>query len=113
MQRISERTAYGLAAAGGIVIWAAVALLGGRAEAWDSGLYWAFGYPLMLACALLLGYLAPAQPWRWGLTLLLVQALLLVISSGDGSLLPLGLILFGVLALPAMALAIVGAKLRG
>jgi hypothetical protein len=62
-------------------------------------------YPLSVVLAGCLGYWVPEKPWRWGLAVMLVQPVLLTFSGSDFSLLPLGLILFAILALPAMAIA--------
>jgi uncharacterized membrane protein YeiB len=98
--------------------------LSGRREAWDSPLYWSVAYPLCVALAALLAYVAPerpgrwaftvlVQPARWALTVMLVQPVVMVFTSGgDFGLLPLGLILFSVLAVPVWLGAVAGASLR-
>jgi len=72
--------AYLIAAMGGTALWAAPALLGGRAEPWDSGLYWTIGYPLALIGSLALGYAFPGRPWRWAVH----SQLLVLMVSGSG-----------------------------
>jgi len=104
--------AYAAALGGGAILWLATAGISGRTEAWDSSLYWVAAYPLSIALAGALGYWAPEKPWRWGLAVMLSQALVLVLASSGFSLLPLGLILFSVLALPAMGLARFMARVR-
>ena len=47
-----------------------------------------------------LGYFWPEKPWRWGLTVMLVQALTLAFAASS-----FGLMLFAVLALPAILVA--------
>ena len=112
-QSLSENRAYLFALAGGALIWLGIGLISGRAEAWDSPLYWQLGYPLSLVLAGVLGYLSPTRTWRWGLAVLLVQPVVMILTSGSSfGLLPLGMILFGVLALPAIAVAGFGARLR-
>jgi peptidoglycan/LPS O-acetylase OafA/YrhL len=97
---------------GGAALWLITTAVSGRREAWDSSLYWTVAYPLAIAWAGGLGYWAPEKPWRWGLAVMLAQALVLTIASADFGLLPLGAILFSVLALPAVAVARAMAKLR-
>lgn len=97
--------AYAAAASGGVILWLGTAAISGRAEAWDSGLYWMAAYPLSIALAGGLGYFWPEKPWRWGLTVMLVQALTLAFAASSFGLLPLGLMLFAVLALPAILVA--------
>jgi hypothetical protein len=63
-----------------------------RNEAWDSPLYWSITYPLCIALTGLLAYIEPARPWRWALAVMLVQPVVMVLTSGSSfSLLPLGL----------------------
>ena len=112
MNRLSTTQAYALAIGGGAVLWGASAALGGRTEAWDSPLYWSVAYPLAMLLAGYLGYAAPLGAWRWALAMMLAQALVLAITAADFSLLPLGLFLFAVLALPPIAVARTLAALR-
>ena len=103
---------YAVAAGAGALLWLLTASIAGRREAWDAPLYWTVAYPVGLAIAALLGYTHPERPWRWGLILMLTQAVTLVITTGAGSMLPLGLVLFGFLALPAIVLGNVAGWLR-
>ena len=106
------RWAYAAAIGGGAILWFATAGISGKAEAWDSSLYWTTAYPLAIGLAGGLGYWAPEKPWRWGLAVMLAQAVVLVVAGSDFGLLPLGLILFSVLALPAVGLAVFMARVR-
>ena len=105
---------YLIAILGGASLWLLTSLISGRAEAWDAPMYWTVTYPLAILLAGVLGYRAPRRAWRWGLLVMLVQAPVLMLTSGSSmSLLPLGLALFAVLSLPAIAAATFGAKIRG
>lgn len=104
--------AYVAAIGGGAILWLVTTGISGKKEAWDSSLYWSAAYPLAIGLAGGLGYWVPEKPWRWGLAVMLAQAVVLVMVGSDYSLLPLGLILFSVLALPAVALAQFLAKIR-
>ena len=104
--------AYSFAIGGGVILWLVTAGISGRTEAWDSSLYWTAAYPLAIGLAGGLGYWAPERPWRWGLAVMLSQAVVLVAASSGFSLLPLGLILFAVLALPPVGLAHFMVKIR-
>lgn len=111
--RADETAAYFAAAIGGAVLWLLTSLLAGQGEAWDSPLYWSLTYPLCIVGSGLLGYLVPRKAWRWGLTVMLVQAVVMVLLAGGSfGLLPLGLVLFGILALPCIAVALLMAGLR-
>jgi len=109
----NDTQSYVIAIIGGISLWLLTSLISGRAEAWDAPMYWTVTYPLAILLAGVLGYRAPRRAWRWGLVVMLVQApVLLLTSGGSMSLLPLGLALFAILALPAIAAAMFGAKMR-
>lgn len=104
---------YAIALIGGAVLWLGTAAIGGRNEAWDSPLYWSVTYPLCIALATALGYVEPTRPARWALAVMLVQPVVMILTSGSGfGLLPLGLMLFAVLSLPPVLGAYVGAWLR-
>jgi hypothetical protein len=112
--RISATHAgYLLSAVTGAILWLATSSLTGRREAWDSPQYWTVTYPLGIATSGLLGYLLPERAWRWGLVLMLAQAVTLTFAASSFGLLPLGLIMFGVLAVPSMIAARVAAGIRG
>jgi hypothetical protein len=105
---------YVIAVMAGMLLWFAGSELTGRREAWDSGLYWTVFYPLALAACALLGYLFPQRPHRWALALFAAQCLAMGIRNGEiGNLFPLGLIVFGVLSLPGIAVAKLGARVKG
>lgn len=103
---------YLIAAIGGVALWTATALVGGRTEPWDTGLYWSVSYPLALVAAAVLGYVFPSRPWRWALVLIYSQVLVMLVSGSGLGLLPLGLVLLAFLCLPAVALARFGAFAR-
>jgi hypothetical protein len=109
---LSVRQAFLLATISGAILWLVTSAVSGRREAWDSSLYWTVAYPAGVAMAGTIGYLAPDRPWRWALALMLVQAVVLAISASSFGLLPLGLIMFGVLALPPIGAAKLGARFR-
>jgi hypothetical protein len=112
LSAVSARAAYSIAAVGGVLLWVGASVLGGRREAWDSSLYWIVAYPASVALGGALGYLATDRPWRWGLTVMIAQAVTLAAMTFSFGLLPLGLILFSVLAVPPMLAARAGAWLR-
>lgn len=112
MPRLSQTGALLLSLVTGASLWLSTAALTGRREAWDASAYWSVTYPLGLLAAALLGFLAPDRAWRWGLAIMLAQAVTLTIRSHDFGLLPLGLIMFGVLAVPLMLVARLAAGRR-
>lgn len=111
---MSQRTtwAWTAAIAGGALLWLVAAVASGKREAWDASVYWTVAYPLSIALAGVLGYRVPGKPWRWGLAVMWAQALVLIVSGSDFGLLPLGLIMFSILALPAIFVATLAARFR-
>ncbi|MCC5862555.1 MAG: hypothetical protein JJT93_11680 [Gammaproteobacteria bacterium] len=108
----SIRTLY-VALAGGAALWIITMAATGRSEAWDSPRYWDVTYPLCLALAALLGYLTPVRAWRWGMAVIMIQAPVVMFTSGNSwNLLPLGIGVFLLLSLPAIAVAVVAARVR-
>ncbi|MBI5211556.1 MAG: hypothetical protein HY927_16425 [Elusimicrobia bacterium] len=103
--------AGGLSAAAGVAVWVGICALAHRREAWDSGLYFKFGIPLLTLVTFLAGFLEPDRPWRWGAAVAAAQIAVAFVKNPTGGLLPLGVILFGVLAVPAILTAYVGAFL--
>ena len=101
-----------VAVVAGVLSWDLVRLFGNRAEAWDDPVYWQLALPLMLFTALLLGAACRDRPWRWVAAMVGGQAawalLLSVIAGGLPNLFPLGLLMFGLIAVPCLAAAYAG-----
>jgi len=120
---IRTATCYVAAVVTGLVSSVGVLLLTGimsgrlpetlRREAWDTDLYWLIGLPLCYMVAGVLGWLGPERIWRWPLVMMATQAVVMLLFSGSGlSLLPLGVILFAILALPGILTAWIGRCMR-
>lgn len=108
---LASQPALIAAVVAGVLLWTLTTLVTGRREAWDASAYWTVTYPAGILVSAVLGYLAPVSAWRWGAALMLAQAVTMAVLARDFSLLPLGLILFAVLALPPMLAATFGARL--
>lgn len=93
------------AAGAGALIWVLISTASGKREAWDSSLYFSVGMPAVCLLAGALGFLEPKRTWRWGLAPLAGQFFAMLLMVGPGNLLPLGVIVFGVLAIPPMIVA--------
>jgi hypothetical protein len=103
-----------LAAGSGALLWLVATLVTGRREAWDASSYWTLFYPLALVVSAWLGYRFPIRSWRWPLILFAAQFVTMCVLAREvGSLWPLGLLLFGVLALPGVAISRIAARRAG
>jgi hypothetical protein len=60
---------YVVAIVFGVLVWSFVSATSGRREAWDSGLYFSVGMPIVCVISAALGYFEPSRPWRWGVLL--------------------------------------------
>jgi len=100
---------YGVAVVVGAAVWVVVSTISHRREAWDSEWYWLVGVPVVCVLSAVLGFVEPDRPWRWGVAPLVGQFFWMLVTQGPGNLLPLGVIVFGVLAIPSIITAWLGA----
>lgn len=100
-----------IAVALGAAIWIGISTVSGRREAWDSGIYFTLGMPAACLLSFVLGVVEPARSWRWGVAPFAGQFLSLLVMQGVGNLLPLGVIVFAILSIPAVITARIGAAL--
>lgn len=100
-----DHTLYIAAAICGALVWILISALTRQTEAWDSGLYFSLGIPLLCGVSFYFGYKNPVRPWRWGLLPGAGQFLWMIIAHGPGNLLPLGVIAFGILSIPGVLAA--------
>jgi hypothetical protein len=101
-----------LAIVAGATLWLVSSVLTGKHEAWDAALYWSVFYPAAILISAVLGYTYPDRSWRWALILFESQALAMGIHNGElGNLWPLGMVLFAVIAFPAVIAATLTSRL--
>jgi hypothetical protein len=100
---------YIIAAMSGILVWVVVSSMSGRREAWDSPAYFQVGIPAVCLLSSILGYLSPDRAWRWGVVPMIAQQAWMLATQGVGNLLPLGIIVGGILAIPSILTARLGA----
>jgi hypothetical protein len=107
--------AFGLcfvtAIAAGVMVELTIGKMGNRREAWDSPSYWSIGLPLMILAALVCGFFARRRRTLLGYAPFLGQLLMMILRTGSGSMLPLGVIFMGIVGLSGVAAAFVGALL--
>jgi hypothetical protein len=98
-----------IAGAIGISIWVVVSTVSSKSEAWDSPLYLVVGMPLLCVVAGVFAFIEPNNPWKWAVVPLAAQAVWMFMTQGIGNLAPLGVLFFGVLAIPLLIAARIGA----
>ena len=94
-----------LAAGAGAVLWGAGTLMAGGREAWDTPMYLLMIYPLSLLVSGLLAHRHPDRATGIGFAVFGGQASVLFVLNPNGGMLPLGLIMFALMALPAVFVA--------
>lgn len=94
-----------------IAYWCFVARADHVAEPWDGARYWTLWYPLSLALSAAAGAVLRRRGWIAGAAITFGQIPLLL-RNDDLSLLPLGLGLIALLALPAIAASEIASRLR-
>ncbi len=109
---IPTTIAYFISLLVGVGLWIGIMFVTGEHEAWDTGIYFIYAWPIMALISGALGFFMPERPWRWGAVMLASQALLAIIVSRSANLLPFGLVVFFVLSLPCILLAYGGAAIR-
>ena len=107
-----ERLLYLSTSLIGLGIWVGISLYSGRPEAWDSELFYGIGIGAMMLTAAWAGYVETEAPWRWGISVVILQPLALMLMSSAGPLMFIGLILFAVFALLCMGAATLGAGVK-
>ena len=102
---------FAISASVGVAVEIIITAIEQRRESWDSPHYWTFGVPAMIAGALICGFLARRSRVIIGYAPFLGQLLTMVVRTGGGSMLPLGIIFSGFIGLSGVAAAFAGAFL--
>ena len=102
---------FAISASVGVAVEIIISEIGQRRESWDSPYYWTFGVPAMIVGALVCGFLARRSRVSIGYAPFLGQLLTMVIRTGGGSMLPLGIVFSGFIGLSGVAAAFAGASL--
>ena len=105
-----DSIAVALSAITGFAVCLAITLATGKKEAWDSGLYFTIGIPIMCVIAFGLGWKFPQRVWRWALCIAIGQSVAMLLGGGSLSLWPLAIIAMTILSLPQLAAALLGSK---
>lgn len=108
-----ENLALVAAAAIGILTWVGISIASLEAEAFDDETYFTIALPIVALVCAYLGFTVPVKPWRYGLVAIGMHGLALVYLAAVGpelSMLPVGLAILGVIAIPMCLAGMVGAR---
>lgn len=94
-----------------IAYWFMVGALSGVGEPWDAARYWWLWYPLSLVIAGVGGRYLRRRTWLAGVIVTFAQVPVMAIGGAGGPLWAVGLLMLGVLALPAVIVATVAGRL--
>jgi hypothetical protein len=100
-----------LAGMAGAAVEVGVAATSHRREAWDAPTYWVIGLPVMMVAAFLAGLAEKHHFVRIGYAPFAGQLVAMVVRTGGGSMLPVGMILLGVIGLSGVLAAFVGSRI--
>jgi hypothetical protein len=112
MSTLSAKWAYAIAAVAGAAGWIAIAQVAGRREAWDSELYFTWFLPSLALIIAALAFWNPDRIWRWAFVPFAAQALVAFAQNPTGSLMPMGLVVFGIYGAVCLVPAWAGAAMR-
>src|SRR5262245_29065762 len=97
------------AAGVGVAVEVAISLGSNRRESWDSDIYWTIGLPAMVVGAFLCALAGRRSAVLTGYAPFAGQLVTMVVRTGGGSMLPLGVIFIAVIGLSGVTAAAVGA----
>ena len=105
-----EHWLYLAAAVCGAAVWIVIALASGRKEAWDSGLYFSVGIPAVCLVSMTFAFFEPNRSWEGGGSCRWSDSLFGCFFHWDPAIYcPFGVIVFGVLSVPPIIAAWIGA----
>lgn len=90
---------------GSVFYWLFVSWLTGAKEPWDAGTYWRLWYPASLGLSALAGLMFEKRRWMAGIVVTFAQLPVIWGHNDRGDFLVIGLMMLGVLAVPAMGLS--------
>jgi hypothetical protein len=102
---------YATAFLSGLVVCLAITIATGRTEAWDSGVYFSAGIPVMCMLIFAISYLFPTRAWRWTLSMAAGQSAALALGGGSLSLWPLFIIAMSICSIPQFITGYLASKL--
>lgn len=95
----------------GLLYWQLVSQFSGAKEPWDAEGYWRIWYPGSLVLSALGGFVLRRRSWLAGVIVTLAQLPVMWVNTGFGGLLTVGATILCILAVPAVAVSMIGGRL--
>jgi hypothetical protein len=112
MSKLSDQyVPYIVSALSGLGVCLAISIITGRKEAWDSGVYFSVGIPIMCALIFAISYFFPIHTWRWTLSMAVGQSLAIASGGGSLNLLPLSIVAMTIVSIPQFVTGFVASLL--
>jgi hypothetical protein len=103
---IKEAIAFGIST----IVWLASTYYANWSDPQSASFYWKGSYPLLIVLSGILGMIFPDRPWRWALYLISAQfGMGIITATGGLNLLPIGVIIHLLMALPLLMSSYAGA----
>jgi hypothetical protein len=110
---LKRRSIIALCIIAGVGLELGIHTLSGRREAWDSGLYWTLGLPVVAVLSVAIGLASERSDWVWTFLIVPSQVTTMMVRGGEiGNLWPLTAALSSILSAPLVAAAFVGSRFR-
>jgi hypothetical protein len=94
-----------------MLYWHFVGQAGGVREPWDAHAYWTLWYPIALVLSAVTGFCLRKGGWLAGPVIISAQLPVMLLNTGLGAMMPLGIVFVCVLAVPSLALSFLAARL--
>ena len=94
-----------------LLYWQLVSQFSGAKEPWDADGYWLIWYPGSLALSALSGFLLGRRGWLAGMIVTFAQLPVMWVNTGFGGLLMVGATILCIVAVPAVAVSMIGGRL--
>ena len=91
-----------------LLYWQLVSQFSGAKEPWDADGYWRIWYPGSLVISALSGFLLGRRGWLAGMIVTFAQLPVRWVNTGFGGLLMVGATILCILAVPAVAVSMIG-----
>lgn len=94
-----------------LLYWQLVSHVSGAKEPWDADGYWRIWYPGSLVLSALAGFVLRRRSWLAGVIVTSAQLPVMWVNTGFGGLLMVGATILCILAVPAIAVSMIGGRL--